>query len=248
MEEKRVTTVLRLCGGLALLATPALSQSIAVGTNVQVSASHAGINHYEVELRAHPTDANRLIACSMFREEGRFGLRVWVSGDAGRSWQHSLDVTEGSAADPTCAFARNGTAYFVATTTGTDRFRVYRSPDGGRNWLPPMLTPESPGLDRQYIAVDNSGGPNDGTVYLTSWGEAAPTAGSAASESGGPSLINLWTSLDSGLTWSAAAQMPASQGFRFDNSSIPVIARDGSVLMSVIESEFDGSGGARREG
>ncbi len=87
------------------------------------------------------------------------------------------------AADQSCAFDRHGNAYYAAgnlysaTNPGDSQVRVWRSTDGGRTFGAPVIAasalrdaqsnkPFIVTLDRPFLAVDNSGGPRDGTVYL----------------------------------------------------------------------------------
>ncbi len=81
----------------------------------------------------HPDDADRIWA-------GAAGGGVWHSPDAGRSWQplwHDQDLNVGSLAidphDPNVLYCGTGEANFsVDSYPGVG---VYRSIDGGRNWL-----------------------------------------------------------------------------------------------------------------
>jgi hypothetical protein len=86
--------------------------------------------------------------------------------------------------DPAVAFANDGTVYqsslgFSASFCEGGVF-VYRSDDGGIAWWRPVVATGtgivdywpyafdcSVILDKEYMAVDNSGGPHDGRVYVT---------------------------------------------------------------------------------
>ena len=85
-------------------------------------------------------------------------------------------------ADQSCAFDRHGNAYYASANfstalPGDSRVRVWRSTDGGRSFGTPVIAASSvrdslankpfiATLDRPFLAVDNSGGPHDGTVYV----------------------------------------------------------------------------------
>jgi hypothetical protein len=74
---------------------------------------------------------------------------------------------------------RHGNAYFESGDIhginhgGEEVATVWRSTDGGESWAPPggytavNATQELKELDRPWFAVDNSGGPRDGRLYLT---------------------------------------------------------------------------------
>jgi len=74
---------------------------------------------------------------------------------------------------------RHGNAYFESGDIhgihhgGNEVASVWRSTDGGATWGPPggyvavNATQELKELDRPWFAVDNSGGPRDGRLYMT---------------------------------------------------------------------------------
>ncbi|TMK54918.1 MAG: exo-alpha-sialidase [Actinobacteria bacterium] len=79
-------------------------------------------------------------------------------------------------ADQSIVFDRHGTAYFECVDfglgTGGDAIvDVYKSKDGGKTWSDPVAAFSQLKtqilIDRPYLAIDDSGGPRDGTVYLT---------------------------------------------------------------------------------
>lgn len=78
-------------------------------------------------------------------------------------------------ADQNTVFDRNGTAWYTClnfgVTTGVELLNVWRSDDGGRTWSPPVAafsqtTDLNRQMDRPFLAIDQSGGLNDGTLYL----------------------------------------------------------------------------------
>jgi hypothetical protein len=79
-------------------------------------------------------------------------------------------------ADQSIVFDRHGNAYFEcldfgAGTGGDAKVDFYRSKDGGKTWSGPVeaLSQIKSGvlIDRPFLAIDNTGGPRDGTIYLT---------------------------------------------------------------------------------
>lgn len=214
-------------------AVSAQGAQIDVSPNVHVSAQYRGIPHEEVDLRAHPTDPNRLIACGIFSrlepstdpQLRPWGVNVYTTSDGGKSWTWSLEV---DGIDPTCAISREGVAYYVSLAGGNLIF--YRSLDGGRHWLEPMVLPKVGVVDRQYVSVDDTDGRYAGTVYVTSWGRALPTERTAT-----PSLLNLWRSTDRGTSFGVPAQRLAVPPRNLSPPTIPRIMADGTVLIGAIE-------------
>ncbi len=89
-----------------------------------------------------------------------------VSHDCGRSWSAPGGFTS-CTGDQSVAWDRHGNSYF--SCDGTE---VYHSSDGGDTWSAPVsaATPADnmgDAIDRPWLVVDNTGGPRDGTVYLT---------------------------------------------------------------------------------
>src|SRR5207247_4048623 len=114
---------------------------ISVGPNVQVSASMAETMHGEGTIVADPSDAKRLLVCSMIRDatigEGVVG---YLSQDGGNHWQRTFESgREDHAGDPACSYAPDGTAYLtyiplVSGSSITTRLPLFRSENGGRTW------------------------------------------------------------------------------------------------------------------
>ena len=78
-------------------------------------------------------------------------------------------------ADQNTVFDRHGTAWYdcinFGVTTGVERLDVWRSDDGGQHFysLGPAFsqaTDANRQMDRPFLAIDQSGGPNDGTLYM----------------------------------------------------------------------------------
>jgi hypothetical protein len=85
------------------------------------------------------------------------------------------DAGNAISADQNTVFDRRGNAYYQCINFGIGdqdpKVLVYRSTDGGRTWGEPMEAFDEIDtkiqIDRSFLAIDNSGGPRDGTLYLT---------------------------------------------------------------------------------
>src|SRR6267378_459315 len=79
---------------LSLLAAALPAQRITVGANVQISKAESGVSHNELLAHAHPTDPNRMIACSQaYRPDSGVATSiVYFSTDNGRSWRKSFEI------------------------------------------------------------------------------------------------------------------------------------------------------------
>lgn len=78
----------------------------------------------EVVVAGHPTDARRILACSMLEPGANRSVKsaAWVSSDGGRTWSPPLVTTAHWANDPTCAWgptARRSSP--TRSTTATPR-------------------------------------------------------------------------------------------------------------------------------
>jgi hypothetical protein len=152
-------------GGVARSGAAQRSEVI-VGPNVQVSSSRPRSPYNEGVIAGHPTDARRLIACSMLEPGPNRSVKsaAWVSVDAGRSWSRPNVTTAHWANDPTCGWDASGTAYFVhktndgyptpagAVNSDFDYLGIERTRDNGRSWLPMIRGPQT--NDRPFMALD----------------------------------------------------------------------------------------------
>jgi hypothetical protein len=145
------------------------SPRIEVGPNVHVSAGRATSPHQEVVIAADPNDARRLLACSMLDAGPDRSVRsaAYSSFDGGKTWSTPVVTTAHWANDPTCAFAPNGTAFFVhkvndgvmpasRVSSDADYLGIHRSSNGGRTWEAMIAGPQT--NDRPFMAIDQHNG------------------------------------------------------------------------------------------
>lgn len=192
----------------------------------------------EPSMAINPTNADNIITGWMrLRLDGRMWIATRASFDGGINWGSYIFLphidTAFNSADVAIAFNSSGTAFlsFIdadwSDTTAT--VFVAKSDDGGLTWQSPIPvfqsgdTPDKP-IDRPWIAIDNSGGDNDGTIYLTAMSLYYDTLY--------PHHVYLKTSTDNGSTWSDIKQV--------DNSLYSV----GSLKVSWGAISVDGNGTA----
>jgi BNR repeat protein len=85
------------------------------------------------------------------------------------------DAGNAISADQNTVFDRRGNAYYQCINFGIGdqdpKVFVYRSTNGGRTWGPPREAFDEVKtkiqIDRSFLAIDDSGGSRDGTLYLT---------------------------------------------------------------------------------
>jgi len=176
-------------------------------TSVQVNIDAAGSNipgdaANEPSITVDPNDPSRIVIgwrqfdtiASNFRQAGRA-----YSHDGGKTWTDPGPLTPGTfGSDPVLAVDSGGTFYYASIDAGLAT-RLFRSLDGGVTWQGPAA---ALGGDKEWIAVDRSGGIGDGNVY-EAWSVYAGCCGS-----------NTFTrSVDGGLSFATAAPIPSSPIF-----------------------------------
>lgn len=159
------------------VAVRAQEPKIAVGPNVHVSKDRANMSHAEVLMAADPKNPDWLIGCSMIlpdplKRHFDDGI-TYISHDGGLHWTPTLysDKGETGDGDPACAFGNNGQAFSVylepSSTRDKNDVLVFRSSDGGKTWAEPA---HLDWVDREYIAIDTTGGKYNGTIYVNGTG------------------------------------------------------------------------------
>lgn len=156
-------------GLLACLVAQALAPAqILVGPNVQVSRAHPSDAHFEVYAAADPTNPSRMLAASFLypRDASEGQTIVYASTDGGKDWKPVLEGKSlENTSDPALAYGADGTAYYVVALvppTGPRSMLLYRSRDG-QSWGRPETFSY---MDREYAAIDNTGGKYAGRVYV----------------------------------------------------------------------------------
>ena len=138
---------------------------------------------------------------------GSAGFTGWSrSVDGGNTWIDGGGMPEGvggNAGDP--VLARNNTTgrvYHATLGFTTSTIRVFRSDDNAVSWQPAITgTPGGASEDKQWMAVDNNAGANNGNVYLIS------------RRFGGTTGMYFHRSIDHGATFSTGLQLwPAGAG------------------------------------
>ncbi len=160
----------------------------------------------EPHIVIHPTDKNILALTFMQNSLTTADYPIFISRDGGASWVKSSFSTEAvlnslfpgnlilGGGDPILAFDEDGTLYLSYIyvhgnfpTLRGDLFYVY-SQDTGSTFIVPPLEDHvvyqgnifaSDMLDRQWMDIDNTGGPYNGNLYLSAFyfGGALNTAG-----------------------------------------------------------------------
>ncbi len=155
--------------------SPAFAASVGPYRSVQINVDGNGDNIVgdaanETSIARNPTDPDNLVVgwrqfdsiTSNFRQAG------WAySFDHGGSWTFPGVLENGVfRSDPVLAAANDGTIYYQSLydNGGGILVDVWASSDGGVTWAAPV---DEFGGDKNWIAVDNSGGPGDGHVYGT---------------------------------------------------------------------------------
>lgn len=144
------------------------------------------------------------------------------------------DVGNVDTTDPDVQYDRHGNAYFESGAAHNPSHNfdevasVWRSIDGGRTWGSPstavsVIKEEHEELDRPWLAVDNSGGPRDGTLYMVfSTTPFYPE----------PPQVFVKTSVDHGQTW--APTVRADDGLyvtQFNPRERPVVDAGGTLYI-----------------
>lgn len=170
----------------------------------------------EPSIAINPINSNNIIAGWMrLKLDGKIWIATKASFDGGLSWSVvnylPHDTVINGSADVSIIFHRTGIAYlsyinFRTTPDTAGAIYVVKSNDGGLTWGTPnkvIDVTDSPDLpiDRPWIAIDNSGGVNDGNIYVTCMSAYWYT---------GQHHIYLRSSADSGASWSNIKQVDDS--------------------------------------
>ena len=197
---------------------------------------------FETTIAISPANPQIAVAAGMrfkinARERTKFVQTFW-SDDGGLTWDYSdrMSLTTSKATyefqgDPVVAFDSAGVAYAVTLVSAgpmgnstRSGICVWRSTDGGRTWSEPMPIVERQGEkfdDKEWIGIDTTGGPRDGTMYVA-WLRADSTRG------GNIEFIFV-RSTDGGRSWSDERVIGHGGGPQF------AIGPDGEVHITYAE-------------
>ncbi len=224
------------------LPTGSAGPGVASGTATNVNVTMDTRPQNETSIAADPDDPLNLVAGTNDYRYGEVDAGFAYTFDRGQTWQaNTLDGVNSALGkydaqgDPAVAAYRGGVFYFayIDFNRGDDqnRLAVTKTTDGGQSWLQlgVIIDHVGPGAhdfeDKEFIAVDNTGGPFDGNVYI-SW-TRFPAAGSTR--------IMFSRSTDGGASFSAPVQISDELGGV--QGSVPVVDSRGVIYVAWQRSE-----------
>jgi hypothetical protein len=235
-----------VCMTRALAAMAILCASIAPAWADVPTAVDTGILGGESSIALSPSNPANLVVGS--NDQSRTGCHVAYSLDRGASWGAGGDAgllpgltllpnqpwPINSASDPAVAVDRLGRFYYSCIAFSNLGFSIVnltivvsRSDDGGRTWEPvPTVVAQGTGTDfndKDYLAVDATGGPRDGSVYVA-WARFGCVDGP-----GCPHPIWLRRSVDRGDTWLPAVRVSDDDSAQ---GSAPAVGPNGEVYVA----------------
>jgi hypothetical protein len=231
---KARTVVVAIALVICITFAPAHALTVA-GPNVDITAISDFAERQQVEptIAVDPHNPNVIVAGAQDYRLLSLGGHRWHgyyrSVDKGQTWSVMLlpgylgdNSAQGlasplhgylSTSDPVLAFDGSGNVYYVGitaagtfTTSGFNLFVAKFINDGADYAFTTLLSPSLYNFaDKPWVTVDTSGGPNDGTVYVT---YDTFTFSHGANDSG----VDLVRSTDGGLTFSPPL-LAIKQGF-----------------------------------
>lgn len=141
------------------------------------------------------------------------------------------DVGNLISADQNTVFDRRGNAYYQCINAGAGsgdvKVFVYHSTDGGSTWSAPVAAfselDTKIQIDRSFLAIDDSGGPHDGTLYLT-WETMFYQAYLPE--------VFARSSTDGGRTWGPVVRVDQDDNrAQWDPRQYPVVGADGTLYV-----------------
>jgi hypothetical protein len=209
------------------------------------SQSDQNISNYnfwdtEPSLAVNPANSNNLIAAWMRASGFSIAIATSYSMDGGTTWStpaYQPHLYPGfRSADPSVVFSSTGAAYLCyidyEVSHDSGYVMVAHSNDGGASFSPAVQvfsaleTPDKP-VDRPWIAIDNSGGINNGKLYIVS----------KSTEDGAfPHHIWMKSSIDNGSTWSAIKLVDDSIPTNLITNAmgVPTVGADGSLYIGYV--------------
>ena len=203
-----------------------LNGAVHVQTNIDAGGMNiVGDAGNEPSIYVDPRAPNRISVgwrqfdtiLSSFRQGG-----FASSTDGGRTWSTLDRLAPGVfRSDPVLIPGDAGVALYSSLEVVANQFTCFthRSNDGGATWDTGTF---SFGGDKQWLAVDTTGGPGDGTIY-----QAWNTAGNSFF----PNQFN--RSFDNGVTWDAPVQYLPANGLStlFPVFGTTTVGPDGAVYV-----------------
>lgn len=166
-----------------------LAASNAFGQNVNVTPPL--VFDGEPTLAVHPSNSQQLVAAWIGLALGQSSvIRTSTSSDGGATWstsQYLPHIVPGfKSADPSLQYNNNGEVFLSYVDYDGTNFTqgsvvIRKSADNGLTWGPAVeviSTSDCPNklcVDRPWMEIDRSGGPNDGTIYVTSMNANQPS-------------------------------------------------------------------------
>lgn len=145
----------------------------------------------EPYLTINPQNTNHLVAAWMgFQAGQKITIKSAYSLDGGMTWSSPIfqphQVIGNSSADVSLSFDLSGNVYMAYIDYDNVNFTnggiyVRKSTNGGISWGPAveaistMDCPNKLCVDRPWMVIDQSGGANSGTIYVTSMNADQPT-------------------------------------------------------------------------
>jgi hypothetical protein len=179
----------------------------------------------EQQVCVNPRDPFNIVACWRDFRLGYRRVGVGYSLDGGRTWIDQLITTDlGMHSDPVLTVGRDGVFYLAVLDfsggSGANQISVYFSYNRGWIWNP--LTPVAFSWgdtfqDKEWIALDRTGGARDGALYIA-WTQFNSVT------------IQFVASFDGGESWSEAAQVSDTAGSV--QWPVPIVLKNGSVLVA----------------
>lgn len=161
------------------------------GTSQNVNVSNATVFEGEPYLAIDPNNQQHLVAAWMGFKIGQgIIIKTKYSNDGGLTWStvNELPHIAGAlaSADVSLEYDSNGNLFICYIDYDNQNFTqgdvlIRKSTDGGATWGNPVSSisiadcPNQLCVDRPWIAIDNSTGPNNGAIYVTSINANQPT-------------------------------------------------------------------------
>lgn len=162
-----------------------------LGSSQNVNISNAAVFEGEPYLAIAPNNQQHLVAAWMGFKIGQgLVIKSKYSDNGGVTWSAVNEITHisgaTSAADVSLEYDSNNNLFMCYVDYDNQNFTqgdliIRKSTDGGVTWGSPTSAasildcPDKLCIDRPWIAIDNSTGPNNGAIYVTSINANQPT-------------------------------------------------------------------------